>query len=52
MHPQHANNTGTGGKYTVIKAYMEDIIVWGLAHLYFPDPAKIILVVSDRNFVQ
>ena len=45
----YVDDTGVGGSFGNILANFKDIQVRGPPRGYFPEPTKIILVVSPRN---
>ena len=47
--PWYTDDAGTEGKFQHILAHLWDMQARGQATGYFPEPTKIILVVSPRN---
>ena len=48
----YTDDAGDGGKFTHILAHLQDLQARGPPRSYFPEPIKIILVVSLRNVAQ
>ena len=47
--PWYADDAGAGGTFSEVQAHFQDLQVQGPAQGYYPDPTKIILVVTPGN---
>ena len=48
----YADDAGTEGTFEVIRHYLDDFMMQGNPHGYFPEPTKSVLVISPRNVLK